>query len=203
MHPEHSDTDAFLWSQFQKGDPESLGQLMTRHYPMLLRYGTRFTRNSCFVRDCLQDIFVELWNRRESLRVLDSGQVRPYLMTMLRRQLHQEYLQNQHFAFQDVSDQLDFTLPDPTDSAEAQLVEQEARHETTSRLRHLLHGLPARAREAIYLRYYDELERPAIARIMGISEQSVSNLLQEAFRILRRHARAEHFWAGILTYFLF
>jgi DNA-directed RNA polymerase specialized sigma24 family protein len=38
------------------------------------------------------------------------------------------------------------------------------------------------------------MDRAAIAQIMGISEQSVSNLFQEAFRFIRRQVTSDQFW---------
>lgn len=190
--------DALLWEQFRAGDAGSLGELMSTHYTALLRYGTKFSRDTDFVRDCMQDVFVELWNRRATLSSLPSPQVRPYLMTMLRRLLHKAYVQRQQFDFQGFFD--DDSLPAFAVSFthEDQLIDDEKTRGNLSRIQQLLDNLPRRSKEVVYLRFYDNLDRPAIARIMGISEQSVSNLLQETLRLLRRHSNAEQFWLLVL-----
>ena len=46
--------DALLWEQFRYGDAGSLGELVSTHYTALLRYGTKFSRDTDFVRDCMQ-----------------------------------------------------------------------------------------------------------------------------------------------------
>jgi RNA polymerase sigma factor (sigma-70 family) len=75
-------------------------------------------------------------------------------------------------------------------SPEWSLIEQESLAETTHRVAEALNQLPKRQREVIYLRYYQNLERDEIADIMGVNPQSVSNLLQAAFKTFREN------WVG-------
>lgn len=194
--------DALLWNRFQQGDTESLGQLMTQHYTTLIHYGTKFNRNTDFIRDCMQDMFVELWNRRATLSPLTASQVRPYLMTMLRRLLHQHHLHQQRIGFQDVSDGDESSLFAISFPPEEQFIDSETVQINKVRIGQLLDELPRRAKEAIYLRFYEELDRSAIAGIMGISEQSVSNLFQTTFRHLRQQMNAELFWLCLLLHFI-
>ncbi len=188
--------DNVLWLSFQEGDPDALGRLMTRHYNALLKYGTKFSRNPDLLRDCIQDVFVELWNRRRSLSQLTAPQVKPYLMTVLRRLIHQEALRNQRISFRPADD--DMSAFDVAFTVEEQLIDEEQTRHTVSQINQLLNQLPRRAKEAVYLRFYENLDRTAIAGIMSISEQSVSNLFQEAFRLLRQQIKSEIFWVGLL-----
>ena len=45
--------------------------------------------------------------------------------------------------------------------------------------------LPTREREALHLRYYEDLSVPEIAEVMNVNRQSVSNFLQKALSKLR------------------
>ncbi len=189
-----------LWQRFQTGDSDALGELMARHYTALLRYGTRFTHDTDCIRDCMQDVFVELWNRRDTLRSLGAGQVKPYLMTILRRLLHEQYLNQSRLSFLNADDN---ALPlSASFSPEDQLINAEMNTTNADRIQLLVGRLPQRAKEAIHLRFFDNLDRQAVAQIMGISEQSVSNLLQEAFRLLRQQTSTEQFWMVLLPLFL-
>ncbi|MBD2702069.1 sigma-70 family RNA polymerase sigma factor [Spirosoma sp. BT702] len=201
MHSNTVDDDALLWHQFQQGDSASLGKLMTKHYTALIHYGTKFNRNTDFIRDCMQDIFVELWNRRATLSSLSTAQVRPYLMTMLRRLLHQHYLDQQRYDFQPISEDSDTSFFDISFSPEDQFISNENLHQHANRVGQLLDKLPRRAKEAIYLRFYENLDRSSIAQIMGISEQSVSNLFQTTFRQLRQQINTEFFWLCLLLFY--
>ena len=49
----------------------------------------------------------------------------------------------------------------------------------------LLNQLPARQREALYLRYHQQLDIDEIARLMQINPQSASNLLHRGIKHIR------------------
>ena len=55
----------------------------------------------------------------------------------------------------------------------------------TSTIQTQLASLPAREREALYLRYYEGLSIPEIADVMNVNRQSVSNFLQKALSKMR------------------
>ncbi|GAB4023986.1 RNA polymerase sigma factor [Spirosoma koreense] len=199
MHRNRDEDDALIWHQFQQGDSVSLGQLMTKHYAALFHYGTKFSRNTDLIRDCMQDIFVELWERRASLSALTTAQVRPYLMTMLRRLLHRHHLEYQRYDYQSAPEEGNSSFFDISFSPEEHFIENERLHLHASRIGKLLDKLPRRAKEAVYLRFYENLDRPSIARIMGISEQSVSNLFQTTFQQLRQQINTEFFVLCLLV----
>src|SRR5690606_31778216 len=70
-------------------------------------------------------------------------------------------------------------------NAEAHLIEKESFAAVVAQLQAQLAALPRREREAIYLRYYENLEVHEIAEIMAINRQSVSNFLQKALTRIR------------------
>lgn len=70
-------------------------------------------------------------------------------------------------------------------SVEEQFIENEAVSRRAEQLKKLLNTLPARQKEVVYLRFFQELSRDEIAGVMTITPQTVSNLLQLAFKQLR------------------
>ncbi|WP_420151141.1 RNA polymerase sigma factor [Spirosoma sp.] len=88
-------------------------------------------------------------------------------------------------------------------SPEWSVIEQESLAETTQRISDSLNQLPIRQREVIYLRYYQNLNRDEIAEIMSFNPQSVSNLLQSAFKTFRENWVAALLltnWLGDVTF---
>src|SRR6185312_16068274 len=77
--------DLSLWNEYRSGNADAFAELIRVHYPDLLHYGTRFTRDTGLVKDCLQDLFMELWINRES--ICGTSFVRYYLLRSLRRKL--------------------------------------------------------------------------------------------------------------------
>src|ERR687885_1810367 len=78
--------EGLLWKQFQQGEEQAFATIMGRHFRPLYSYGTKLTHDKELVRDCIQDVFLEIWRRRETLPVLDSP--RFYLLRSLQRRIH-------------------------------------------------------------------------------------------------------------------
>ncbi|MBC8153632.1 MAG: sigma-70 family RNA polymerase sigma factor [Bacteroidetes bacterium] len=177
-------TDGMLWQQLRKGSELALGKLINRYFNPLLNYGCKFIRDEAFVKDCVQEVFIEIWNRRDRVSTPDS--VRAYLLSSVRRRVLREGYRQQILRTDEPPDlENDGNLTDF--SPEWTVIEQESLAETTHRMAEALAKLPKRQREVIYLRYYQNLERDEIAGIMNVNPQSVSNLLQAAYASIREN----------------
>ncbi len=176
----YSDDDPQLWRAYQGGDNHALGILAERYYRTLRRYGLKFSVDAAVVEDCIQDIFLELGQNRQ--RIGSTGSVKFYLLKALRNNIFQHMRYQQRFL--DPALDLELTLPDNF-NAEALLIEQETLLDITSQLNAVLQTLPKREREALYLRYYENLSIAEIAEIMDVNRQSVSNFLQKAIQKIR------------------
>ncbi len=82
-----------LWQSFREGDSYAFEQLLKQYYPLLLNYGNRLSKDREFVKDCLHDLFVELWNRKEKLDTIEN--LKPYLLLSFRRKLLRETKKDQ------------------------------------------------------------------------------------------------------------
>jgi RNA polymerase sigma-70 factor (ECF subfamily) len=71
-------------------------------------------------------------------------------------------------------------------STEDILIAHEHQQNLQEQITLAINRLPARQREIIYLRYYQELTLPEIAQTLGISYQTVANHLQAAYRSLSK-----------------
>ncbi|RYF70555.1 MAG: sigma-70 family RNA polymerase sigma factor [Cytophagaceae bacterium] len=171
-------TDEALWKQLLEGNEDALDGLMQRYFRELFHYGGKFSRDDDLIKDCIQDLFLDIWERRQTLR--PDVFVKPYLLVALRRRIHRVWQMNQL--------QTDLTtIPDfaADFTVEEHLILSEQTRFIARQMQQLLDALPARQKEVIYLRYFQELNREQIADVMHITLQSVSNLLQEALRKLR------------------
>lgn len=70
--------DAHLWRSFLKCDRKLFEILLKQYYQTMFNYGIRFVQSKDLAYDCLQDLFVELWNRRSSLET--PGSINAYLI---------------------------------------------------------------------------------------------------------------------------
>ena len=169
------------WQQMRAGDEQALAALFRRHYAMLYDYGIKLARQEELVKDGIQEVFAYLWEKRQTVAPAES--VRAYLLVSLRRHLlkalaqqHKRQTSQEEFDRQqelEVFSSEDFLILQETGTAERQALQQ------------ALQKIPARLREALYLKTFDGLPYRDIAAIMKISPQVARNYVAEAFQRLR------------------
>jgi RNA polymerase sigma factor (sigma-70 family) len=180
----HSDSlpETYLitrWQQFCAGDKSAFGEITEFNYAALYHYGTRFTADRDLIKDCLQDLFLEIWEKRESLSYISA--IRPYLFQALRNNLLYRIRKQSVF-----SEILENETADDV-SPESDWIINETDQLTSTRLKQAIESLPKRQREALYLKYYENLSYEEIAVVMGLQRQAVANYLQYGIQKLREY----------------
>jgi len=172
--------DIGLWQELVQGNDQALGQLMHIYFKALLNYGFKFVKDEAFVKDCIQDVFIDLWHTRE--RVAVPAHVKAYLLVALRRKIIRNR-RSMRLGADSLSDDYAFSIEF---SPEWWTIRDETLAHKTQVVSEMLDALPARQREVIYLKYYQELSRDEISSMLNITPQTVSNLLQMAYGQLRK-----------------
>jgi RNA polymerase sigma factor (sigma-70 family) len=168
-----------LWTNFRAGNEEAYTSLMQSFAAPLYSYGIRLVNDDDFIKDCIQDVFYELWKRREHIN--STGYVKSYLFKALRLRIFREQ-RNWNNALP-IEEHYQFMVELDTESA---LIESQSCEEVSRKMQRLLNHLPRRQKEILYLRFYEGLEQERIAEIMELNRQSVYNLLHEAIQRLRK-----------------
>ncbi len=174
-------SEAELMKRLQKSDEEALASLMKMYYDDLYNYASRFTKDCELIKDCIQEVFISLWQRRESIGTILSP--RYYFIRAIKnkvlKSLHKNNGQPNSSLFQDGYDFFhEFSI-------ERIIIEKQIAEEKARKLRKTLSLLSKRQKEIIYLKYYQHLDHGQIAELMNISRQSVYNLLHESIHKLR------------------
>ncbi len=173
-------TDSTLTARVRSGDRGAFEALFGAVQPDLVRYARSLAAGDPEeARDAVQDAFVALWRRRETLDPERS--VRALLYAAVRHRLL-----NHH---RDTSRRRDLLRamdppaapPTPDASADAALV--------TGLVRARLAALPERQREAFALSRFDGLSHAEVAAVMGCSAKTVENHVGRALTALRDHVR--------------
>ncbi|QMW03151.1 RNA polymerase sigma factor [Spirosoma foliorum] len=172
--------DHLLWQLYREGNKKALGRLAERYYRTLKHYGLKFMVDEDVVEDCIQELFLQLWQNR--LQINETESVKHYLLKALRHHVMQ-YLRSLKRLNQEDLD-WDNSIADETDS-ETLLIQRESLTLLVNTIQTQLATLPSREREALYLRFYEDLSIPEIAEMMNVNRQSVSNFLQKALNKLR------------------
>lgn len=186
------DEEIYLWQQLLTGNVDAFEKLINRTYDLLFQYGNKFSRDQELVKDCIQDIFLEVWEKRQRL----NNEIPPkaYLVASLRRRMHRLALRNRMTPVDDFG-QLSGDF-DVDFGAEYSFISTEQDQNTAMQITTLLNDLPKRQKEAVYLKFFHNLERDEIATVMDIYPQSVSNLLQAAFKLLKSQ------WKTVISFIL-
>jgi len=170
-----------LLQRLQQSDEEALASLMEIYYDSLYNYAARFTKNDGLIKDCIQEVFISLWQRRETTSKILSPKY--YFLRAIKNKVLKAVTKNSHKATSDhLLEEYDFFHDF---SIEQVIIEKQVSDEKAAKLRKVLSLLSKRQKEIIYLKYYQHLDHGQIAELMNISRQSVYNLLHEAINKLR------------------
>jgi RNA polymerase sigma factor (sigma-70 family) len=192
FRPDHID-DQTLWNSFRNGDEQAFVIIFDRNVKPLYNYGMKIIADGDLVKDEVQSLFIELWKTRQNLGETDS--IKFYLYKSIRRKLIRAKSKQENRLLVKLPVQYTYeTFP----SQELNFVEEETCLEKKQRVIHLLNTLTRRQREAVFLRYFEEMEYEKIAVVMRLSKQVVYNLVHRAIAALRNNLAIV---SGLLFFF--
>ena len=160
-----------------------LGKIFEHHYKELYFYGLKLVHVQDLVKDTIQDVFENIWDRRTKMQ--DVVNIKAYLFVSLRRELLRrvEKLRKESGFEQVVVEPFVF-------SDEDFIVKEESDSRMTKVLVKSLSQLTERQREAVLLRFNHEMEFPDMAAVLDMNVQSVRNLLFRALEHLRKDMKS-------------
>jgi len=169
--------DRSLWLAFQNGNKDAFRTLYCRFFHCLVKAGLLITGNKEVVLDCIHDLFVEIWESRNNLSVPYS--VRAYLVSSIRRKVIRcldRMIDETSVSFREHNMVL---------SPEDEIVDKQSRSESEHYVLRALNCLTRRQKEAVFLKFYVNLDYSEISQKMSISKESVYNLISKAIDALR------------------
>ncbi len=175
--------DSVVWSAFKSGDRRAFNFIFQKYVKLLYAYGARITPDQNLVEDCIQDLFVELWQKRQVLSEVVS--VKFYLLKSLRRRVIRRLSAEKGIIAREPDEierhqELDF-------SVEFKMIEEQMALEQHDTLLKALSLLTRRQREAIHLKFYEKISYEELAEIMNLEIKSAYNLVGKAIDTLRKH----------------
>lgn len=172
--------DSFLWEKFLKGDKKAFTQVFDKYYEELYNYGIKLVKENYVVEDSIQELFLKLWKNKEKLHPVIS--LKPYLFKSFRHQLIDNI--NYTIRFENIEEQHQEKL-EIVFSPEDFFITHQTEKEIREKLAKALNKLTKSQREAIYLRFFEELEFEEIASVLSINIQSVRNTIHRGMKSLR------------------
>lgn len=153
--------------------------LFRQYYDYVCRTVFRIVPNAQVTEDIAQEVFMEIWRRREAFLITTS--LKAYLRrAAANRALN--YLRDKRNQASDEVSEGHFNLQaDPNFSLEAT--------ELQSQIAGAIEQLPQRCREVFKLSRLEEMSYQEIADTMGISVKTVENQIVKALKMLRESLR--------------
>jgi len=172
--------DVLLWDSLRKGNDIAFSTLYKKYVQSLFNYGMHIHPNRDLIKDCIQELFIKFWEKRESLGSIEK--VSFYLFRSFKNLLFHkiEIFSKKSSLTQDLIDQM---APEPP--VENFYINSEMVDQRIIRLKQAVLLLTDRQREVILLRFFQGFEAEEIAEIMNLSIPGVHNLLSLTIKSLR------------------
>lgn len=174
LSSEPSASDENLWIECQQGNNSAFEKIYNDQVEALFDYGCRITDDRLLVEDCIHDLFITLWKKKEDLDITNS--IKYYLIRSLRRSIVKSLQKRRKLG----------TIPFETYfDLSSNTSDVEDTHRLKS-LREQISKLPKRQKEAIDLRFYHNLDYQEISSVLEVSVDAAYNLVYKAVKSLKR-----------------
>jgi RNA polymerase sigma-70 factor (family 1) len=144
--------------------------IFDKYFSGLIRFANRYVLNSAIAEDIVQGVFIELWEKRATIFLIDNS-IQAYLYLAVKNRCLNE-IRNQH-----IKDTINLRY------SLALLVARNDNHEHTSyekELTNAINRLPPVVRLTINLRYFEGKSVHEISSMLRVSKNTVKTNLKTA-----------------------
>lgn len=175
--PHIRNEDQALFLLIKKRDKQAFNALYYKYHAYLYAVALRYLKNKDLAEDCVQHVFIKLWENTKALNI--DINVKNYLYTMTKNHILNQIRDNKETislnyanAQQEISDKDDF-------------IKSMEEQQTIEVLLKGIESLPPQKKEVCLLKLEDDITNQKIADKMGISIHTVKSHYQESIKILR------------------
>lgn len=186
MTAKEKNSDQMIWESFLCGDDEAYTYIYRQYSQALYAYGMHFTSDKGLVEDCIQDVFIKIFQNRKHLQSTDN--IKLYLFIALKNKLFNVFRKDIKYY------QIDSLEPVFTAeyTIEDEIIENEKEQFLNDKMIRMLDVLSPHQKEIIFYRFVEGLSYEEICQIMDMNYQSTQNLIQRSLKKLRTtFSRAE------------
>ena len=178
--------DMVYWKDMVSGDETAFSFLFKKYYSSLHNFGKLYTSDSSLISDSIQDLFMDLWEKRKNLGSVHK--VKSYLYGGFRNKLFQRFKKRiKKSVFKNTPDNnLDFGM---SLSIEDKIIKTENNNEKVKKVKNIINLLPPKQKEVIYLKYYKGFDNQQISEVLEINYQSVKNHLYRSSLIFKKEMK--------------
>ncbi|WP_161554596.1 RNA polymerase sigma factor [Sinomicrobium soli] len=174
--------DIRLWEEFQRGNTDAFRDIYVEHIDGLFSYGITLVRDPEFVRDIIQELFRESWDRRKNLGQVRN--IRSYFYSALRFKLLRAAVRERKLLYM-VDEDLQQLESDELVTHDSRFEDEQQDDQLRSHIRTALARLSPAQRQIIHLRFYEGLPVREIVTITGVKKKTVYYHLNRAIDLLK------------------
>jgi len=154
-------------------DKRSFEALFREYFPALMHFSLKYLSNEDDAREVVHSVFINLWEKRESLDT--STSLKSYLFSSVHNRSLNMIRDRRKFA--------DDAMPEEFSEEDAQSVLELS--ELEEKIKEVIASLPPKCREVFEMNRFDGLKYSEIAEKLNLSLKTVENQMSKALRILR------------------
>jgi RNA polymerase sigma factor (sigma-70 family) len=169
-----------VWARFRSGDRFAFGEIYEAFIDSLYAYGCKITRDHELVKDCIQDVFLEL--QRLSPNLSRPEYLEFYLFKSLRNALVHRFKENKRTV----------ALQNPEVSAfdlkfniEQNMFDLESENLRIEKLKSILQTLDPKKRELLFLKFNTNLNYVEIGQLLNLNPDTVKKQMYRMLDQLR------------------
>lgn len=155
------------------GDQSSFGQLYARYHPVLFGIARSYLADSAAAGDVVQDVFLKLWNQRQTLQVTH---VKAYLFQMAKNRCMDVQRSKKSSESLHEADNIE-----ATENSDSNIETRQ----TGAKLTGLIKALSPQCRTVFLLVRFEKLKYKEVAELLEISNKTVENHMGRALKALR------------------
>jgi RNA polymerase sigma factor (sigma-70 family) len=175
-----NEEDATLLRSFLAGNDHAFSSIYNKYADELFGYGIGLGFERETLKDAIQDTFYAFYAGKNRLTGIHN--LKYYLFRMLKNRLLDIYKSAIHTNRVELSEEMAFSVKT---TILDNLIAGEEKIALQTRIDNLLNTLTDRQREAVYLRFMQEMEYEEIGRLLEMTPQSVRKLIFRAIKRLR------------------
>jgi RNA polymerase sigma factor (sigma-70 family) len=175
-------TEKNLWMNFKNGDDSALTLIYTEYADQLYAYGLKIINDEALVKDCIQEVFIQLIEKRETLVITSKTQI--YLFKSLRNKLFEELRSEKRK--KDILNLWPESDIQQENTAEDSAIISEEKKSMEEKIKQAMSKLTDHQRELIHLKYSEGFQNSEIAELLNIDVASVRTLLYRSLKKVRK-----------------
>ena len=170
-----------VWSRFRSGDQDAFSEIYQKFIDALFAYGCKMTRDRELVKDCIQDIFIDL--QRLSPNLNHPEYIEFYLFKSLRNAIFHRFKETLKTDSLLIDEMAIFDLKFNNEQDDFDLESDQLRLE---KLKTILQTLDPQKRELLFLKFSTGLNYAEIGLLLNMNSDTVKKQVYRTLDQLRK-----------------